>query len=246
VVEYIGVVMDVTDRKRAARKLRRAREQAAEARFAARLDERTRIARELHDTLLQGFTGVGLNLVAVANRIHGPPEVVAALRDVIALAQGTLENARRAIWDIRAPPRAGEAFPSIVRAAVEDGLRGTRLTLEFVVEGTPRRADPDVEAAVSRVAREAIANVVKHAAAETVRVALTFEPTRIRLSVADDGRGFVVDSGFRAYNGHLGLLGMRERASEAHGTLSVLSSPGQGTEVVLLVPHLPQSAAHEG
>lgn len=214
--------------------LRHEQEQAAEARFAAMLDERTRIALELHDTLLQGFTGVGLKLVAVANRMKGSPST-AALREVIAEAQGTLEHARRAIWDMR-PPSPGGGFVATLRAAVEEGLRGIDLRHDFAVDGAVRPADPDVETAVFRVTLEAIANVVKHAAARTVRVVLAYEPTRIRLAVTDDGRGFVVDPALRAYDGHLGLLGMHERASRAHGTLTVRSSPGHGTEVVLLVP----------
>jgi signal transduction histidine kinase len=116
-------------------------------------------------------------------------------------------------------------------------VHGTGLSLELVVEGSVRPADPDIETAVIRVAEEAIANAVKHAVARTVRVALTNEPKGMRLSVTDDGQGFAVDSDFRAYGGHLGLLGMRERASEAHGTLSVRSAPGKGTEIVLLVPY---------
>jgi signal transduction histidine kinase len=245
-VEYIGILMDVTERKRVARRLRRAREQAAEARFAAMLDERTRIARELHDTLLQGFTGVGLSLVAVTNRMEGPPAIVAALRDVIALAQRTLENARRAIWDMRPVPSAGGDCVATLRAAAEEGVRGTDLRLEFAVEGSVLRTDPEVETAVFRVVQEAIANVVKHAAARTVRVVLACEPTRIRLAVTDDGRGFVVDPDFRAYGGHLGLLGMQERANQAHGTLTVQSSPGHGTEIVLVVPHVGGQAVSTG
>jgi len=242
-VEYVGIMIDVTARKRAARRLRRAREQAAEARFAAMLDERTRIARELHDTLLQGFTGVGLNLVAVTNRMEGPPAIVAALRDVIALAQRTLENARRAIWDLRPAPSAGGDFVATLQAAAEEGVRGTDVGLEFTVAGSVRPTDPDVETVIFRVTQEAIANVVKHAAARTVRVALAYEPTRIRLVVTDDGRGFVVDPDFRAYAGHLGLLGMQERASRAHATLAVRSSPGHGTEIVLLVAYTARQAA---
>jgi PAS domain S-box-containing protein len=246
IVEYVGILMDVTERKRAARRLRRAREQAADARFAAMLDERTRIARELHDTLLQGFTGVGLRLVAVTNRMEGPPEAVAALRDVIALAQGTLENARRAIWDIRPAPSAGRDLAAMLRAAAEEWVCGTDVSLEFAVEGSVRPANPDVDTAVFRVMQEAIANVVKHAAARTVRVVLAYEPTRIRLAVTDDGRGFIVDPDFRAYGGHLGLLGMRERASQAHGTLTVRSSPGHGTEIVLLVAYATREAPSSG
>ena len=227
-----------TDERRRAleAQLLRAREQAVEARFVAMLDERNRIARELHDTLLQGFTGVGLKLVAVANRMGAAPPAAGALREVIADAQRTLEHARHAIWDMRPAPSPGKGFVSTLRAAVQESLRGTDLRHDFIVEGAPEPADPDVETAVFRVTLEATANVLKHAAARIVRVALTYEPTCIDLSVTDDGLGFVVDPDFRAYSGHLGLLGMHERASRAHGTLTVRSTPGQGTEVRLLVP----------
>jgi len=204
------------------------------------LDERTRIARELHDTLLQGFTGVGLQLVAVTNRVEGPPEIVAALRDVLALAQRTLESARRAVWDIRpAPSTGGDVVPTL-RVAAEEGVRGADLSLAFAVEGSVQPIEPDVETALLRVAQEAIANVVKHAAARTVRVVLTYEPTAIRLAVSDDGQGFVVDPDVRAYGGHLGLLGMQERAHQAHGTLTIRSAPGRGTDIVLTIPTAPE------
>jgi signal transduction histidine kinase len=98
--------------------------------------------------------------------------------------------------------------------------------------------DPDVEAVLVRVTQEAITNVVKHADARTVRVTLAFEARRVHLSVIDDGRGFVVASDFQVYGGHWGLLGMRERASQVHGKLSLRSTPGRGTELVLLVPYV--------
>jgi PAS domain S-box-containing protein len=235
VVEFIGILMDLTARKRASRRLRRAREEAVNIRIAAILEERTRLALELHDTLLQGFTGVGLNLVAVTNRVTDPPEVATALREVISLAQGTIEKARRAIWDIRSGLPEGVELGTTLRAAAEEGVRGTGLDLTFAIVGRPQGTDPEVNAAIFRVAREAIANVVKHAAARSVQMVLTYDLRRLRLTVNDDGKGFTVDPDSRAYGGHLGLLGMRERASQAHGTLSVRSSPGQGTEVALLV-----------
>ena len=239
VVEVTGVVIDVTDRKRAERALRRARERALETRFAAVLEERTRLARDIHDTLLQGFTGIALKLVAAISRVTEPVESVVALRDLVGLAQQTLTDARRAVWDLRSPALAGGDFPVALRAAAEDCVRGTNLELEYDVGGPPQPVDPEVEAVVVRVAQEAITNVVKHAAARTVRVRLSFETRRLRLSVIDDGQGFAVEADFQAYGGHWGLLGMRERASQIHGKLSLRSTPGHGTEVVLLVPYLP-------
>ena len=237
--EFIGVIMDITERKRTERALRRARERVLQARFAAVLDERTRLARDIHDTLLQGFTGIALKLVAASSRVTEPPESVAALRDLIGLAQQTLIDARRAVWDLRSPALAAGDFPAAVRSAAEDCVRGTTLELEYDVGGPPRPVNPDVEAVVIRVTQEAITNVVKHAGARTVRVRLSFEARRVRLSVIDDGRGFAVASDFQAYGGHWGLLGMRERASQVHGKLSLRSTPGLGTEVMLLAPYAP-------
>jgi signal transduction histidine kinase len=238
VAEFMGVIMDVTERKRAERALRRARERVLEARFAAALEERTRIAREIHDTLLQGFTGVALQLVAGVNRVSGPPEAVATLHEVIGLAQQTLVDARRAVWDLRSPVLVGGDFPAAVRTAAEDCVRGTGITLEYDVGGAPRPVDPAIEAVAVRVVQEAITNVVRHAGARTLRVRVSFEARGVRLSAIDDGRGFAVEPDIRAYGGHWGLVGMRERATSVRGKLSVRSTPGHGTEIVLLVPYV--------
>ena len=237
VVELMGIVMDITERKRAERALRRARERALEARFAAVLDERTRLAREIHDTLLQGFTGVALQLLAATSRVSGPPEVVTALRDLVALAQKTLEDARHAVWDMRSPSLGGGDFAGTLRATAEDRLHGAGVDLAFEIEGAPRRLDPAIEGVVLRVAQEAIVNIVKHAGAKRLDLRLGYETKGVRLSVTDDGRGFAVDPDFRTYGGHWGLLGMRERASQIGARLSVQSTPGQGTKIVLLIPY---------
>jgi signal transduction histidine kinase len=237
VVEVIGTVMDVTERKRAERAVRQARERMLEARFTAVLEERTRLAREIHDTVLQGFTGVALQLVAATGRVAGPPEAVATLRELVGLAQKTLGDARQAVWDMRAPAPANGDFPATLRSTAEDCLRGTRIALECAVKGVPRALNPDVEAVVLRVAQEACANVVKHAAARTVRLGLTYGTRDLRLSVRDDGRGFTVDPDFHAYGGHWGLLGMHERASQLRANLAVRSTVGQGTKVILVSPY---------
>jgi PAS domain S-box-containing protein len=238
VVEFMGVLVDVTERKRAERALRRARERTLKARFTAMLDERNRLARELHDTLLQGFTGVALKLVAITNQADDAPRIAAELRDLIALAQGTLTDARRAVWDLRSASPLGDDLPARLRTGAENVLRGTELTLEFEApQGVPGTIDAEIEAVLLKVMQEALANVVKHAAARTVRLTLGYETGRVRLSVVDDGRGFVVDPDLQSYGGHWGLLGMRERASQLRGTLSIHSTPGTGTEIVLLVPY---------
>jgi signal transduction histidine kinase len=237
IVEYVGVVMDVTDRRRTERALQRSRERNMQMRFDARLAERNRIAREMHDTLLQGFTGVALQMVAVAHRLDQQTSDGARdLRAVIALAQRTLEDARRAIWDMRAP-LSTDALATRVRAAAEEVTRATGVAVRLDTKGEPRELGVTIDSVVLRVTREAVANVVKHADAREVRLRLHYGKRAVRLSVRDHGRGFVVAPDLSAYGGHLGLLGMRERASEAGGRFAVYATPGHGTKVVLTVPY---------
>ena len=215
---------------------RRARDRRSRARFDAVLEERARLAREIHDTLLQGFTGVALQLVAVTNRLTGSPEV-ATLRGVVSLAQKTLVDARRAVWDLRGPSLAEGDLPTSLRTLAEEHTRDAGLSFEFEVSGAPRPVCPEVEAVMGRVLGEALTNIVKHAAARGVRVRLTFETRRLRLHVVDDGRGFGADPNHKGAGGHWGLLGMWESASQVRGRLRIRSAPGQGTQLVLLVPY---------
>jgi PAS domain S-box-containing protein len=240
-LEFIGAVMDVTATKRAQREIRRARERALETRYTAALEERTRLAREIHDTLLQGFTGVALQLVAVARRLRDA-EAATMLETVVDQAQRTLDDARQAVWDLRAPALAGGSFTAALRRAAEDAVRGTDLTLTYEVVGAESPLTEELEAAAARVLQEAIANTIKHAAARSVGVRISYEARGLRLSVTDDGRGFEVDPTFRAYGGHWGLLGMKERASQLHGRLTVRSAPGHGTTVAIRIPYRSVSA----
>jgi PAS domain S-box-containing protein len=247
-VEWIGVSIDVTEQRKAERALRRARKRELEARFAAVLEERTRLARDIHDTLLQGFTGIALKLVAATSRVTEPPESIAELRDLVGLAQQTLVEARRAVWDLRTPALDAGEFPTALRKAAEECTRRSELRLEYDVAGAERPIAQEIEEAMVRVLQEAITNAVKHAKAGTVRVRLSFRSRHVRLSIVDDGRGFVLDPDLHSYQGHWGLLGMRERASQVRGKLSLRSTPGAGTRVVLLVPYsssrLPVAVTH--
>jgi signal transduction histidine kinase len=171
------------------------------------------------------------------------PETAAQLREVVALAQKTLEDARRAVWDMRSPSLAAGEFTAALRTAVEECTRGTGLSPAYEVEGQPRPVDPEVEAVVFRVVQEALANVVKHAAAQSVRVRCVFGARQLRVTIDDDGKGFTVDPDFRAYGGHWGLLGMRERAGQIGAKVAVRSSPGQGARVTLLVPYRARGTA---
>jgi signal transduction histidine kinase len=233
----VGTTVDVTERKRGARARRLARARAVCARVTAVLEERTRLARDIHDTLLQGFTGVALQLVAAINRMTLPAEATADLRDVVGLAQKTLTDARRAVWDLRSPALAAGDLAAALRSTAEDGVRGTGLTLAYETTGSAQAVGHEVEEVALRVVQEAIANVVKHAGAQAVRVRVEFEPRGVRVTVGDDGHGFAVEPDTHSYGGHWGLLGMRERAGRIGATLNVRSAPGEGTEIALAAPY---------
>ncbi len=215
----------------------RARTRVLETRFAAVLAERTRLAREIHDTLLQGFAGVALSLRAATRRLNAPAEYTKPLDDVLALAQRTIADARQAVWDLRAPALAEGAFTAALEHAARRTLAGSGVELDWSVAGRPRALGPEVESALLRVCQEALTNTVKHASAQRAGVVLTYERRVVRLTVRDNGCGFRVDPSYRSYAGHWGLLGMRERGQQMRGTLRVLSEEGQGTEVSLMVPY---------
>ena len=215
---------------------RRARRRLVRASFQAKLDERTRLAREIHDTLLQGFTGVSLQLVAAQRREEMSPECRAVLGNLVSVAQTTIADARKAIWDMRPPPLRGGDFADCLREGITDIAAPSNLPVDFRVLGAQYTLVPDVETAVYRVALAAVANVVQHAAAHTLRMVLSFRKRSIKLVVTDDGRGFAVDPDLHTYAGRWGLLGMRERASQLGGTLAIRSAPSEGTEVTLRLP----------
>src|SRR5689334_1382174 len=143
--------MDVTEQRRMARALRRNRERSMRLRFQAQLAERNRIAREMHDTLLQGFTGVALKLVATASSLSESQRDSEALHEVIGLAQRTLEEARRSISDIRAPLSSSN-LPEALRMEAEEATRGSEVNVQLEVTGEVRPLPLSIVAVVLRVA----------------------------------------------------------------------------------------------
>lgn len=213
---------------------RRARVREVESRYSAMMEERTRVAREIHDTLLQGFAGVTLMVDAAAREIRDPAQA-AKLQHVVDVAETTLREARHAVWDLRDSSDESDLMTAM-RAEADDAVRKAGLGLDFVIDGPPRPIDPQGSEVLLRVTREAITNAVRHANATQLRVRLSFRPDVVRLSVRDDGRGFTVDRDFRAYGHHWGLRGMWERAAQIGATLRVHSKLGVGTGVLLTIP----------
>jgi signal transduction histidine kinase/ligand-binding sensor domain-containing protein len=217
-----------------------------QARFDAELGERTRIARELHDTLLQGFTGITLQLQAVQGQIQqSPAQAADSLEHILTLADGTLREARTMVWDIRAPELGEQDLAAALEGAVRSTINAESIALQFTVLGTRRRLAPSIETALLRIGREAVANAVKHSGATVIRVQLTFAAHEIALSVQDNGCGMnTTIPEPTSDGGRWGVRGMRERAAELDGSLSIASAGGQGTSISVVIP-LPAGTARQ-
>jgi signal transduction histidine kinase/ligand-binding sensor domain-containing protein len=214
--------------------VQRLRLKRAEREFNAVLGERNRIAREIHDTLAQGYVGISVQLEVLAELLR--LSKVEAAQKHLDLTRGYvrqgLDDARQSIWALRSQDSGEITLPVKLRRLVEsqgnDSLEAT-----FSIFGAYRPLPPATEQEIQRVAEEAIHNVKKHAGARQLSVQLEYGPAEIALDVRDDGRGFAADQ--VPEPGHYGLTGMRERAAAIGGTLEVMSEPGAGTTVRMRV-----------
>jgi len=221
----------------------------------AALEERNRLAREIHDTLAQSLAAISMQLEtadALAES-RGDGRLADAVARALALTRLTLDEARRSVMDLRAAPLEGRTLVASLRV-LGDELRGTRardagespLQLGVVFADEDDDLPPAVEAGLYRIAREALTNVARHAGATNARVRLTRERERgtIRMRVEDNGRGFDPHA---VPPGRFGLVGMIERARLLGGSLRVESAPDEGTVVDVEVPlrsGVTASAAH--
>ena len=201
------------------------------------LDERRRVAREIHDTLLQSITGIALQLRAALPHVQRSPATgMPMLESIAALAEQTSREARRAVWNLRAAPLDGQDFIATIEYAARQTIGAAPIWLGVRTVGRPRTLGPRTQFVVLRVVGEAVANAVRHASARRVRVTLHYRPHCLRVSVVDDGRGFAVEPNCRSDTNSCGLLGMRERASEISASLEIRSAVGKGTRIILALP----------
>jgi signal transduction histidine kinase len=208
-----------------------------EREFQAVLGERTRIAREIHDTLAQGFVAVAVQLELVAQLMRSSVDAAREqLERAQALVKSGLEEARTSIWELRSQGSEREDLATRMLKMAEDvaGRAHARARVQMQVTGTNHPLDEDVERELTRIAREAVANAVRHGDAENIVVRLEFEGSMFGMEIRDDGRGFA-GTPPDGSSGHFGLTGMRERAAGIGATLRVDSHPGEGTTVRLVL-----------
>jgi ligand-binding sensor domain-containing protein/signal transduction histidine kinase len=207
------------------------------ARYGAVLQERNRIAREIHDNLAQEILGISVQLEIVARTLATAPDAARTHLDrARALVRSSVAEARRYVWDLRSQSLDERDLPAALAEMTRRLTAESGVQTQFSVGGTFRPLAPQVENNLLRIGQEAVGNAVRHAQAKTVTVSLDFGAREVRLEVKDDGRGFDAATYDGGRGGHFGLVGMRERAEQMGGTAHVKSEPGAGTEVVVRVP----------
>jgi signal transduction histidine kinase/ligand-binding sensor domain-containing protein len=214
-----------------------ARRQQVRRRFELILAERARMARELHDTLLQSLAGLELQLDTMARQLDGTAgPVKQQLERVRREIQADVSEARQSIWGLRSPTLESRDLATALRHIGGSLAAANHVQFEFVVTGTPTRVAAKVEEHLLRVGREALSNAMRHAQAQTVRLELCYTSDAVILRVSDDGRGFTVTDATAIGETHWGLATMRERAAAIGGRLNLASTPGLGTNIEMIAP----------
>jgi signal transduction histidine kinase len=222
-------------------------------RLEGRVEERTRIARELHDTLLQSFQGLMFTFQAARNLLPGRTEEAIHTFDR-AISQGdeAIAEGRDAIQGLRASPRVESNLEHLLTAAGREfarssGAEGERPAFRVTVEGARQPLSPLLQDEVYRIARELLLNAFHHAHASRIEAELVYDSQFFRLRIRDDGKGIdrnVLEHGAR--QGHWGLPGVRERAKSIRAQLKLWSQAGAGTEAELTVPaRIAYGTAHQ-
>jgi signal transduction histidine kinase/ligand-binding sensor domain-containing protein len=208
-----------------------------EARFAAVLAERNRMARELHDSLAQGLAAIALHTGALREGEPALSEAAGRHLDTISrLVTSSLAEARGSVWDLHPESLRDHDLAAALQSMVQEVTGDTAVKAALEVHGSPRRLGRQTERNIFRIGQEALTNALKHAQSGQVEMTLSFEPDRVELRVRDHGRGFdPLALAERTHDG-FGLTSMRERAQQIGGKVTISSRPGDGTEVVLDVP----------
>jgi signal transduction histidine kinase len=216
---------------------------AEQSREAAVLQERNRMARDIHDTLAQGFTGIIIQLEAAEDATLRGETTDAAnhLRRVSKLAREGLAEARRSVQALRPQALEDRTLPAALARLIQQMTPGSGLRAESGCAGQLRPLAPELEENLLRIGQEALTNTLKHAQADRFKLRLVFGPSEVRLEARDNGRGF---DPARANSG-FGLTGMKERVSRIGGRLTIESAPGQGTTILVAVPYYATSEAAE-
>jgi signal transduction histidine kinase len=206
-------------------------------RQAAVLEERNRMAREIHDSLAQGFTGIVVQLNAAEEMLQRQPDASRQHLDTARkLARSSLEEARRSVRALLPQSLEQEGLAASLARIARELTAGSRMVIDLQISGTPPVLTADMELNILRVGQEALTNAVRHSRCDRVVVRLSHEPDAIRLVVRDNGSGILSSEPGPDVRRGTGLPGMRERARRLNGNLQIEGAPGTGTTITLVVP----------
>lgn len=210
------------------------------SRYAAVMEERNRIGREWHDTLVAGFSAISLQLEAAMSRLGEHPERASEILDVTKkMVHHYRAEARRVIWDLRDTRKEGESLVSALENALHRVTEGHGIDGRVQLEGTPVEQALEVEHNLLRICQEAMSNAARHALPARIDVRLAYRGETIEVAVSDDGKGFDYGAAAADTTGHFGLAVMEERARRLGGRLDVESRSGLGTIVRAVIPIRP-------
>jgi len=208
-----------------------------ESRFRAVIAERTRIAREIHDTLAQGFVGISVQLELAAQMLSTSPQAVREqLNQTRKLVRDSLAEARSSIWNLRSNEPGSADFASRFSNAIRARTAGRPIETHIQFTGTYRALPQNVESELLKIAMEAVANVLQHAGATHLDIQVQYEIKRLRMKIEDNGVGLSSDLADTTPAGHFGVIGMRERAQAIGGTFTMTSAPTEGTKITVELP----------
>jgi signal transduction histidine kinase/ligand-binding sensor domain-containing protein len=207
-----------------------------QTRLEERLAERERIARDLHDTLLQGFASAYMQLDVANDRLPPDSPAKPLVQRVLDLMKQVSEEGRAAIRSLRSPDSEGNDLEQVLARVQEEFAAQSSADFRIIVEGKVRALHPVIRDEVCRIAREAIINAFRHANASSIEVEIEYAVSTLGITVRDNGSGIDAKLLQTGREGHWGLSNMRERAEKIGARLNVLSRPGAGTEVQLSVP----------
>jgi signal transduction histidine kinase len=201
-----------------------------QTRLGERLLERERVARDLHDTLLQSFHGLMLHL-QVVNELLPHGRAKAELEKSLGHADRAIAEGRNALYDLRSSAIATSDLPESIQALGDELSAGGAVTFRLVVEGLPRKVQTMIRDELYRITREALRNAFHHAQARQIEAEITYGGRVLRLRIRDDGKGIPPEILEHGRPGHYGMRGMRERAKQIGGKLDIWSGVGAGTEI---------------
>jgi len=205
----------------------------------AQEDERARIARELHDNTIQSLIVLARRIEAMArDKEKGAPVATHQMRELQAMADDIIQGVRRFSRDLRPSMLDDLGLLPTLEGLVASITEKDGIPTQLYVTGEKRRLPPETELVLFRIAQEALNNVKKHAQAKTASITVKFMPALVEMVVEDNGNGFTSAGSVEelAVAGHLGLIGMRERARLLGGDLSIQTQPGRGTKVIISLP----------